>query len=145
MRRALEPLASVNVVSVHSTTGVGGIIRMLDAPDDGSAPLFPKLESLTVHMRMKCEDEDWHIDCWEAIVKVLDHRKRAGVPVRELRITGGWMSNSVSDHFGRVEAEYFIKVREAAVKVVRDERIVKRYEMTCECCDTDLEFESDDE
>ncbi|KZV65069.1 hypothetical protein PENSPDRAFT_656088 [Peniophora sp. CONT] len=145
MQRALEPLSSVEVVSVHGDFGISGILCMMNAFENGPKPLFPKLNTLVVHMRMKpYEFEDWHADCWQAIAELLDHRKRADVPVRELRITGGWRSEKLRQDWFGAEGPHLAKVH-SAVEVVRDERMVKYYEEGCDCCDTDLEGESDDE
>ena len=68
---------------------------MLDVSADGTGPIFPKLDTLVVHIRTKMfEYEHWHTECWEALTEVLINRKRAGFPVRELRITGGWISET---------------------------------------------------
>lgn len=145
MRCALEPLTSVDTVSVHGEWGVQGILRMMDAPE----PIFCKLDTLVLHMRIKDEydvydEHDWHTVCWEALTEVLDNRKRAGVPVRELCITGGWISEEVREGYEDVEAPHFARAR-AAAEVVRDERVVKPYHYECDCGDTDLEYETGDD
>ena len=74
------------------------------------------------------------------------NRKRAGVPVRELRITGGWISETARQLCLNFEEPYLAKARrQLAVEVIRDERTVKYYVEGCDCGDTDLEREPDDD
>ena len=107
--------------------------------------MFPKLDTLVLHMRMRTGAfEHWHADGWRAAIEVLEHRKRARVPVRELRITGGWYSDTLrAQILLEVEDSFLSEVR-SLVDKLRDERIVKQYckvREGCDCEDTDLESE----
>ncbi|VDB96633.1 unnamed protein product [Peniophora sp. CBMAI 1063] len=146
MRRALEPLTAVSVVSIHASKGVGGILRMLRPREDGGAVPFARLDTLVVHMRkIPGEYETWHTECWSALTSVLHQRHRVHVPVREVRITGGWSTESMRSDLAGVESPYLDDVRDV-VTVVRDKRIIKGIaEEGCMYYYTDLEVETDEE